>query len=116
VPAALQKEVEPQAGLPWHRISLSAEGRPLILDSPPTHPRDGAGAGGLVDCHCNYVPRGNRPAGSFLEYGKFEGETGVSYIVHLHVDVQSLIEKSPPLVLAIRLYIKKSSPSLRKSL
>ena len=73
-------------------------------------------AGILIDCHRNYVPRGNRPAGSFLEYGKFEGETGVSYIAHPCMDVQSLIEKSPPLVLAIRLYIKKSSPSLRKSL
>jgi len=26
----------------------AAEGIPLILDSPPTHPRDGAGAGGLM--------------------------------------------------------------------
>ena len=82
----------------------------------PAQKHSNTESGILVDYHRNYVPRGNRPAGCFLEYGKFEGETGVSYIVHLHVDVQSLIEKSPPLVLAIRLYIKKSSPSLRKSL
>ncbi len=71
-------------------------------------------AGILIDCHRNYVSRGNQPAGRFLEYGKFEGETGVSYIAHPYMDVQGLIEKSPPLVMAIRLDIKKIQPFAQK--
>jgi hypothetical protein len=73
-------------------------------------------AGFSVRGNGDYAPGGDRSAGGFLKDGEFHVEAGVSYIACTSVDVQGVIEKSPPVIPAIRPDIKKSVPSFRKSL